>query len=106
MNRGSAVVVRPARDLRGTLSVPGDKSITHRAMFFAALNSGVTTIINASPAEDCRRTLDIVRAIGCDVGDAGANVTIRRTDRGIAARELELDCGNSGTTARLAMGLL
>ena len=100
------VAIEPARNLCGTLSVPGDKSITHRAIFFAALNSGITTISNPSTAQDCDRSLEIIRAIGCDVARSESSITIDGGRRAAGEGVRTLDCGNSGTTSRLALGLL
>ena len=104
----SGVIVGPARELRGVLRVPGDKSITHRALFLAALNTLTTRIHNQSPADDCARTLELVRALGRDVDVHGATITVaqRREPAGTGREAVRVDCGNSGTTARLAMGLL
>lgn len=106
-----ALAIAPASHLRGVVRVPGDKSITHRAFFLAALNHSSTTISNPSPADDCIRSLALVRSIGCSATFGDNTIVLERADRAsadraVANRELVVDCGNSGTSARLAMGLL
>jgi len=92
------------------LSVPGDKSLTHRALMLAAAGRGESRLRGLLSGEDCRSTASVLRALGCGVpappADGGE---IRVAGRGLAAWRAPadaLDCGNSGTTARLMMGLL
>lgn len=97
-----------ARGLQGRLTVPGDKSISHRAIILGALAEGRTEISNWLRSEDCRRTLDAIRALGVEVeGEKGDSLRIH--GRGLySLREPGdiLDCGNSGTTIRLLAGVL
>jgi 3-phosphoshikimate 1-carboxyvinyltransferase len=102
----SAALVERSGALRGTIRVPGDKSITHRALFFGAINRAGTTIRDASPAADCARSVDLVEAIGRTIARDGDALAIASDERRGSRGELTIDCGNSGTTARLAMGLL
>lgn len=91
----------------GSVQVPGDKSITHRALLFAALAPGVSRIRGALTSLDARSSARVLRQLGADVGAlrTGHEVTIR--GRGRFQRPTSaLNCGNSGTTARLLMGLL
>jgi 3-phosphoshikimate 1-carboxyvinyltransferase len=100
--------VRPVRRLAGTVTVPGDKSISHRAALLGALAEGVTEIQGALEAEDCLRTLEAVRALGATVSRGGPG-QYRVEGRGLdGLREPAdvIDCGNSGTTARLLIGVL
>jgi 3-phosphoshikimate 1-carboxyvinyltransferase len=94
----------------GDVTVPGDKSITHRALMFSAAAVGESRLRGLLPGADCRSTASVLRALGCDVPDLPADGgEIRVTGRGIGAwtePPAWLDCGNSGTTARLMMGLL
>jgi 3-phosphoshikimate 1-carboxyvinyltransferase len=94
----------------GDLRVPGDKSISHRALMFAALARGESRLRGVLPGADCRSTAAVLRALGVDVPEPPADgAEIRVRSDGIDAwREPGdmLDCGNSGTTARLMMGLL
>ncbi|HEY0019683.1 MAG TPA: 3-phosphoshikimate 1-carboxyvinyltransferase [Longimicrobium sp.] len=94
----------------GDVTVPGDKSITHRALMFSTAAVGESRLRGLLPGEDCRSTASVLRALGCDVPGLPADGgEIRVTGRGIGAwtePAAWLDCGNSGTTARLMMGLL
>ncbi len=104
-------IVRPARRLRGTIAVPGDKSISHRAAMLNALADGDAVVENFLPGEDCLSTLAVLRALGveCALDTSGATPVLRITGAGIdGLREAGdvLDCGNSGTTMRLMSGIL
>jgi 3-phosphoshikimate 1-carboxyvinyltransferase len=94
----------------GDVTVPGDKSLTHRALMFSAAARGESRLRGLLPGADCRSTASVLRALGCDVPDLSADGSeIRVHGRGIGAWTAPaawLDCGNSGTTARLMMGLL
>ncbi len=96
--------------IHGETRVPGDKSITHRALMFAALGQGESRLGGLLAGEDCRSTAAVLRALGCDVPDLPSDgAQIRVAGRGIAGLRAPaevLDCGNSGTTARLMMGIL
>ncbi len=99
---------RPAGPLSGTISVPGDKSISHRALMFAALAVGETQITGLLEGEDVLRTASAMRALGAEVVREGAG-RWRVAGRGVGGlREPEdvLDMGNSGTAARLLCGIL
>jgi 3-phosphoshikimate 1-carboxyvinyltransferase len=100
-------VVRPARAIRGSVRVPGDKSISHRAALFNALGEGHARISNFSPGADCGSTLGCLRALGVDVRRDGDRVeVIGRGLHGLSEPADVLDCGNSGTTMRLFSGAL
>ncbi|MGH2398485.1 MAG: 3-phosphoshikimate 1-carboxyvinyltransferase [bacterium] len=100
------VTVAPVSRLSGRISVPGDKSISHRAAIIGALASGVTTVRNFLQAEDCLRTLACLRELGVKIEDDRGQLVIY----GSAGRPREpprgLDAGNSGTTMRLLAGVL
>jgi 3-phosphoshikimate 1-carboxyvinyltransferase len=106
------VDVLPARRLRGELRLPGDKSISHRALMLALLADGETRITGAGDGADVRSTAGIVRALGADVsrsGGASANIdyVVRSKGAGsISEPDAALDCGNSGTSMRLFAGIL
>jgi 3-phosphoshikimate 1-carboxyvinyltransferase len=106
------LVVRPAARLRGTPALPGDKSISHRALLLALLAAGESTIAAAGDGEDVRSTARLVAALGAHVertATRGSRVDYRVVSPGGAALtepEGVLDCGNSGTTTRLLAGLL
>jgi 3-phosphoshikimate 1-carboxyvinyltransferase len=96
--------------VRGDVTVPGDKSITHRALMLAAVASGESRLRGLLAGEDCRSTATVLRALGCAVPDPdprGGEIVVRGAGIGAwRAPRTPLDCGNSGTTARLMMGLL
>jgi 3-phosphoshikimate 1-carboxyvinyltransferase len=100
--------VRPVRRLTGTVEVPGDKSISHRAALLGALADGVTEVQGYLEGEDCLRTLTAIQLMGVEVTKKGpghyriAGVGLH----GLAEPGDIVDCGNSGTTARLLIGLL
>ena len=96
-----------ARPTSLAVRVPGDKSISHRALICAALASGRSRIRNILPSADVRSTARVLGALGADVPRLGDDVRIEgRGQSGLAAPEEPLDCGNSGTTARLMSGVL
>ena len=98
----------PARPLSGEAPVPGDKSISHRALMFGALAVGTTDITGLLEGEDVLRTAAAMRALGAEVADLGAGHW-RVAGRGIGGLVEPadvLDMGNSGTAARLLCGLL
>ena len=97
------------RSLRGTVRVPGDKSISHRALLFGAIAEGTTRIEGLLPAEDPLSTAACLRAMGVEVSpiQAGQPVLVQGVGLdGFREPEEVLDCGNSGTTMRLMLGLL
>jgi 3-phosphoshikimate 1-carboxyvinyltransferase len=103
--------VEGKRSVNGEIRVPGDKSISHRALMLSSIADGESSIRGLSTAGDVVSTFDALRRIGVDIEKAGADVKIR--GKGIAGFErkrkdapVEVDCGNSGTTARLLAGLL
>jgi 3-phosphoshikimate 1-carboxyvinyltransferase len=97
----------PARRVSGSLRLPGDKSISHRAALFAALADGTTQLENFSTSEDCNSTLACLRQLGVRVERAGGSVRIEGAGLvGLREPREALDCGNSGTTMRLLAGVL
>jgi 3-phosphoshikimate 1-carboxyvinyltransferase len=104
-----AMRIRPARCVRGTVRVPGDKSVSHRAAIFAALARGnaQSRITNFSTSADCASTLDCLAGLGVRVRRDGTTVEIEGTGLRLPhAPDAPLDCGNSGTTMRLLAGVL
>ena len=97
-----------ARPLRGTVRVPGDKSISHRALILAALAIGRSRIENLNDGGDVRSTIAALRAMGAriEAGADGAWAVDGVGVGGLLQPEAPFDCGNSGTTARLLMGLV
>jgi 3-phosphoshikimate 1-carboxyvinyltransferase len=105
--------VRPAARLRGELRLPGDKSISHRALILAALASGESQITGAGDGADVRSTAGVMRALGATVevrpDDDGRNVAYRILSPGadgLTEPDGILDCGNSGTSLRLIAGVV
>lgn len=100
-------VIHPARRLHGSLSLPGDKSISHRYAMLASVAGGHSTIRNYSTGADCHATLRCLRALGIEVEVDGKEVRIRgRGLHGYRPPQGELDAGNSGSTIRMLSGLL
>ncbi|MDQ7842749.1 MAG: 3-phosphoshikimate 1-carboxyvinyltransferase [Armatimonadota bacterium] len=99
------VVVAPAARLAGTVRVPGDKSISHRAAILGALASGTTTIRNFLRAEDCLRTLECLRELGVTIEEDGAHLVVHGAAGRLREPDRALDAGNSGTTMRLLAGV-
>jgi len=107
MREAKSVIVKPARNILGSLRVPGDKSISHRYAMLAALASGRSRFENFSPGADCASTLKCVRALGCTVErDAQGTVSIDGLGPQLQAPSEPLDCGNSGSTMRMLAGIV
>jgi 3-phosphoshikimate 1-carboxyvinyltransferase len=100
--------IRPITRLHGEAEVPGDKSVSHRAALLGALAEGVSEVQGYLEAEDCLRTITAVRALGAEVTRKGpGHYRIAGGGlRGLSEPGDVIDCGNSGTTARLLAGLL
>jgi 3-phosphoshikimate 1-carboxyvinyltransferase len=99
--------VRRSPALRGTVSVPGDKSISHRALLFGALADGPVTISGLGAGGDNASTMAALRALGVPIQQAGTDARVEGVGlAGLQAAASALDCGNSGTTMRLFCGLL
>jgi len=93
--------------LRGTLIVPGDKSITHRAIILSALADGEAVLTNYCPGEDCLHTAQAFQAMGVPIEIAPDRMRVAGKGlRGLREPESILDCGNSGTGIRLLAGVL
>ncbi len=100
--------VRPVARLRGAAEVPGDKSVSHRAALLGALAEGATEVHGYLESEDCLRTLVAVQGLGADVTKKGPG-QYRIVGAGLTGLQEPgdvVDCGNSGTTARLLLGVL
>ena len=124
----NTVIKRGAGSLQGEIYVPGDKSITHRAIFFSSLANGISRIRTRTLGRDNFATLRIMRQLGVEisgsvsreikaiaveegfsdlgVGDSGCDLRIEGRDFNFLAPNEALNCGNSGTTARLLLGML
>jgi 3-phosphoshikimate 1-carboxyvinyltransferase len=101
-------IVHPSRRVTGAVSVPGDKSVSHRAALLGAVATGVTEVHGWLEAEDCLATLRAVSALGGDATRKGpGHYVIHGAGlTGLGEPENVIDCGNSGTTARLLSGIL
>jgi 3-phosphoshikimate 1-carboxyvinyltransferase len=101
------IAARPAAPLAGEVRVPGDKSISHRALMFGALAVGQTRISGLLEGEDVLRTAAAMRALGAEIWRDGADWLVAgRGIGGLTAPDDILDMGNSGTAARLLSGIL
>jgi len=102
------LVTQPSGPLRGHVPVPGDKSISHRALLLGAIAEETSRVENFLPAADCLATLHAVRALGVEVKEHTPTTLIihGRGLRGLQEPDDVLDCGGSGTTMRLLVGML
>jgi len=97
----------PSRAISAAITLPGDKSISHRYAMIASIAEGTTRIRNYSSGADCHSTLGCVRALGIEVEEAGREVAIHgRGLDGLRAPACDLDAGNSGSTIRMLSGIL
>jgi 3-phosphoshikimate 1-carboxyvinyltransferase len=91
----------------GTVRVPGDKSITHRALLLGAMARGTTRVTGALTSLDARSSARVLRQLGADISPLRSDRTVTVAGRGrLRQPDDVLDCGNSGTTTRLLLGLL
>lgn len=96
-----------SRSLRGEITVPGDKSISHRAVMFGALSKGKTEVTNFLQGADCLSTISCFRRLGIAIENNKNRITIHGNGLyGLSAPDGILDTGNSGTTTRLISGIL
>ena len=98
---------KAAKGLKGQLAVPGDKSISHRAVMLGSIASGNTEIHHFLQGADCLSTISCFRRMGVEIENRGNMVVVHgKGMRGLSAPSGMLDCGNSGTTMRLMSGIL
>jgi 3-phosphoshikimate 1-carboxyvinyltransferase len=98
---------KPVKRVYGEISVPGDKSISHRSIMLGSIANGITTVTGFLRGEDNMATLNAFRAMGVKIEDDGTTLRIHgRGLHGLSEPEDLLDCGNSGTSIRLLTGLL
>jgi 3-phosphoshikimate 1-carboxyvinyltransferase len=96
-----------ALNVGGTIRVPGDKSISHRALMLSALAEGTSSVRGILRSADVESTAGVLRSLGADIPSFADEMKIRgRGFNGMAAPSADLDCGNSGTTARLIAGIV
>ena len=93
--------------LKGEVTVPGDKSISHRAVMFGALSKGITEVTNFLQGADCLSTIDCFRQLGITIENTSEKILIHGKGlHGLTKSDKILDVGNSGTTTRLISGIL
>lgn len=99
--------IEKAEKITGKVKVPGDKSISHRAVMFGSMAEGTTTITGFLPGADCLSTINCFRRMGITIEQHGDKVTVQGKGwYGLTEPEQTLDVGNSGTTIRLISGIL
>ncbi|MGN0158167.1 MAG: 3-phosphoshikimate 1-carboxyvinyltransferase [Brotaphodocola sp.] len=95
------------KGLQGEVTIPGDKSISHRSVMFGSIAKGITEIHNFLQGADCLSTIGCFRSMGVDIENNGDSVIVHGNGlRGLKKPDAILDCGNSGTTTRLISGIL
>ena len=99
--------IAPATAISGSITLPGDKSISHRYGMLSAIAEGVSRIHNYSTGADCHSTLGCMRALGVEIEVSGNDVVVHgRGLEGLRAPAADLDAGNSGSTIRMLSGIL
>ncbi len=99
--------IKPITDIEKTIRVPGDKSISHRAVMFGSIAKGDTEITGFLTGDDCMSTIGCFKKLGIDIEADGEHITVHGKGlNGLAAPLGRLDVGNSGTTIRLISGIL
>lgn len=100
------ITVDKSNGLNGSVVVPSDKSISHRAAMFAALTGGIVDVANFSTGADCISTLSIIKELGCETEFLTDNHIRINAKNAFSKDRYKLDCGNSGTSMRLFSGIL
>ena len=110
---GKEFRVRQGKKIATEFTVPGDKSITHRALMLAGIANGECELSGLLTSEDCMATLKAMRALGVEIEELETDQTghpcrvrVHGLSGKLKAPEKDIDCGNSGTTMRLMAGLL
>ena len=99
--------LNPLRGLRGEITIPGDKSISHRSVMFGSLAKGTTKITGFLQGADCLSTISCFRKMGISIENLEHTVLVHGNGlHGLKKPDSVLDCGNSGTTTRLISGIL
>jgi len=102
-----SIVIEKINSVNGTLNLPGDKSVSHRAVFFSSLADGKSRIINCLNSEDLKSSINCFKKLGAEIIETDSEIIITGTGlRKLVKPESNLDAGNSGTTARLISGIL
>ncbi len=103
----NSYTVHPAKAVKGEISVPGDKSISHRSIILGSIARGITTVSGFLRGEDNIATLNAFRSMGTEIEDDGVTLKIHGKGlHGLSEADDVIDCGNSGTSIRLLTGLL
>jgi len=101
------MTITPGRTLKGTITVPGDKSVSHRAIILTALAEGTSTVSSYCRGEDCLNTMRALQALGVRIEETPNQLTVHgKGFWGLTEPNGPIDCGNSGTGIRLLAGLL
>lgn len=100
------IITSPPEHFFGEMDLPGDKSITHRALLLGSIARGVTEVRGFLDAEDCRSTIGCLSRLGVNINIRGSRLFVHGRSAQFQAPTGELDAGNSGTTARLLVGIL
>lgn len=99
--------LKKINELKGTVTVPGDKSISHRAVMFGSISNGLTEITNFLQGADCLATIDCFRNMGIEIDNTSDRILVHGKGlHGLTKPTGTLDVGNSGTTTRLICGIL
>lgn len=100
-------MINHTKGLRGEITIPGDKSISHRAVMFGAIANGLTEVKNFLQGADCLSTIDCFRKLGIEIENTPDKISIHGKGlHGLQVPDTILDAGNSGTTTRLISGIL
>lgn len=103
----ASLTITPGRPLKGTVTVPGDKSVTHRAVILTALAEGPSTVSSYCRGEDCLNTMRAFQALGVRIDETPGQLTVHgKGFWGLTEPSGPIDCGNSGTGIRLLTGVL
>src|SRR5438270_1836387 len=101
------MIVHRAKRLTGEITLPGDKSISHRAVMMGSIADGETRISNFATSADCASTIECFRGLAISIERDGSDVIVYgKGKNGLQKPDAPLDCGNSGTTMRLVAGIL
>src|SRR5215471_11364992 len=106
MKLSSHVVVRSARNVRGSVQLPGDKSISHRYAMLSGLADGPSRLENYSTGADCASTLGCMRSLGVHWEREDNVIEVQGSGMSLSAPTTALDCGNSGSTMRMLSGII
>lgn len=100
------LINKKIKELKGEITIPADKSISHRAVMFSSLAKGISTIENFSKGADCLSTLSVFKSLGVEAQFKDEKTLLINAKNALVAPKEDLYCGNSGTTMRLMSGIL